>query len=337
MKKLNIIIPINSSAKWAGEYSLYYNECGNEVYLNDAIEYFLKNLQSSSAVNTFYCYSRDLNLLLEAVGNIKMYSIDVDVLNNFITELCFSGKKCIKRSNATINRIKSVYRSFFNYCYKRKFIKMNLANEISLVKSSSRFTPAITQGEIIALFSAISHSQDRFSLRDQTLFAVYAFTGLRKSEVLKLRISDYDRVSKLLYLPHVKRSSKNFQSIPYSLIKILDNYLQYYKPTDSTFPLFPTVRLNNRLFGTLTCMSGRHVSYRFEKWKVISGIRKNLTIHSFRVAYASKLYKKTKDPLLVSYSLGHSSFNTTKNYIRDDSFNFSSILDDIFSLGFEDP
>jgi len=48
--------------------------------------------------------------------------------------------------------------------------------------------------------------------------------------------------------------------------------------------------------------------------------------------YASRLYLKTKDPLLVSYALGHSSFNTTIEYIRDDSFNFRPSTDEIFKL-----
>ena len=75
------------------------------------------------------------------------------------------------------------------------------------------------------------------------------------------------------------------------------------------------------------------VSNRFERWKRISGIRKNITIHSFRAAYAVQLYQKSKDPLLVSYALGHSSFETTKRYINQDHLNFRSIVNDAFING----
>ena len=94
---------------------------------------------------------------------------------------------------------------------------------------------------------------------------------------------------------------------------------------DDSLPLFPGKELNKKL-------SSRQASNRFEKWKRISGIRKNLTIHSFRAAYASQLYKKTKDPLLVSYALGHSSFNTTMAYIAEDCFDITSVLNTIFCL-----
>ncbi|MHB8929785.1 MAG: tyrosine-type recombinase/integrase [Melioribacteraceae bacterium] len=324
MKISNTIVHEYSNTTWAGKYAYIYNASKNDIDLEMTIKSYLENLQNSCAPNTFYCYSRDLNFLIEEIGNIKMSSLRGDVLNNFIAQVCCHGKKCSNRSGTTLNRIKSVYHSFFNHCYKRKYININLSDEIPLVKSCSRFTTAITQKEITSLLNAISQSADTFSQRDRALFAVYAFTGIRKTEALALQISDYDRDLMLLRLPLVKRSSKKFQTIPSILSNILDDYLTSSGNADSSFPLFP----GNQ---SKTYLSSRQVSNRFDKWKAISGIRKNLTIHSFRTAYASQLYKKTKDPLLVSYALGHSSFETTKRYIYHDLSNFHSIINDTFT------
>ncbi len=210
--------------------------------------------------------------------------------------------------------------------FQKKYTAINLSDEIHLVKSCSRFTTAITQEEITSLLSTISHSADTFSQRDKALFAVYAFSGIRKTEALALQISDYDKDLKLLHLPLVKMSSKKFQAIPSILSHTLNDYLISSGNADPSLPLFSGGRISNYL-------SSRQVSYRFEKWKIVSGIRKNLTIHSFRAAYASHLYKKTKDPLLVSYALGHSSFETTKRYINHDNLNFRSIVNDAFISG----
>lgn len=206
-----------------------------------------------------------------------------------------------------------------------------MAGEIRFVKSNSRKTTAIMQEEISILFNAISNSTDPNAKRDKTLFAVYAYTGIRKSEALALKISDYDSVSRILHLSKSKRSSKTSQIIPTILSQILDKYLleerlKLITRDYDSLPLFPGKKLNKKL-------SSRQVSNRFQRWKRISGIRKNLTIHSFRAAYASQLYKKTKDPLLVSYALGHSSFETTKRYINHDNLNFRSIVNDAFISG----
>ncbi|MBI5807324.1 MAG: site-specific integrase [Ignavibacteriales bacterium] len=202
-----------------------------------------------------------------------------------------------------------------------------MAGEIRFVKSYSRKTTALTQEEISILFNTISKSTDSNAKRDKTLFAVYAYTGIRKSEALALKISDYDNVSKVLHLPKSKRSSKTFQIIPTILSQILDKYLEerlkLINRDNDLLPLFPGKELNKKL-------SSRQASNRFEKWKRISGIRQNLTIHSFRAAYAVQLYQKSKDPLLVSYALGHSSFETTKKYITLESLNFRMILENSF-------
>jgi integrase len=202
-----------------------------------------------------------------------------------------------------------------------------LAGEIRFVKSYSRKTTALTQEEISILFNTISKSTDSNAKRDKTLFAVYAYTGIRKSEALALKISDYDNVSKILHLPKSKRSSKTFQIIPTILSQILDKYLEerlkLINRDNDSLPLFPGKKLNKKL-------SSRQASNRFERWKRISGIRKNLTIHSFRTAYAVQLYQKSKDPLLVSYALGHSSFNSTKRYINEEIFELRTILEKSF-------
>lgn len=209
---------------------------------------------------------------------------------------------------------------------QKKIINVNLLEEIHLGKSCSHHTSAITQEEISIFFNTISKSSDKYSLRDKTLFAVYAFTGIRKSEALALQISDYDRVSKILYLPQSKYSLKRYQTIPAILSQILDKYLQTrFRLTTrgNSLPLFPGYKQN-------VTLSPRQASNRFNKWKMKSGIRHRLTIHSFRSSYASRLYLKTKDPLLVSYALGHSSFETTKRYITEEALNFRMILENTF-------
>ena len=118
------------------------------------------------------------------------------------------------------------------------------------------------------------------------------------------------------------------QIIPYLLSQILNEYLNSYSK-------MRTNKNKSPLFSGITesaFLSGRQASNRFQKWRLLSGIRKNLTIHSFRSAYATQLYKISKDPLLVSLALGHSSFETTKKYIQYDLLNFQSVIDNTFAM-----
>lgn len=305
-----------------------YQVVMKEVSLIRAVESFIEHLNYSYASNTCYCYARDLSRLLKRMGNININQMSGEILNDFINQICNSGIKTSSLSAVTINRIKSVYRSFFKWCYKKNYIITDLSKDIRLTRSLSRATVPISIEETICLLNTIYKSNDTLSKRDKALFAVYAFSGIRRFEALALRICDYDTTSKVLFLPKSKRSSKNLQVIPTILSRILNEYLYDLNNkgvTDVSSPMFSGWHFN-------TYLSDRQVSNRFEKWKKISGIRSNLTIHSFRAGYASELYKNSKDPFLVSFALGHSSPISTKNYINEDIFNIKKVLEKAFNI-----
>ena len=66
-------------------------------------------------------------------------------------------------------------------------------------------------------------------------------------------------------------------------------------------------------------MSARQVQVRFDNWKKLAGIRKKLTIHSFRAGYATSLYETTGDIFLVARAMGHRDVSTTLRYINTNS------------------
>jgi site-specific recombinase XerD len=321
-------IPVvyHSCTTWSGKFSYTFKIDRDEIFLHEAIDHFLVYHKHSYSQNTIYAYSRELKFLQNKLGNTLMSSINEELIHGFLSQFDSSNIKIPYLSIASLNRMKSSYRSFFNWCYTKRYINVDLSKEIRLVKTCSQSTPAISQEEIRILLDTISKSSDKFSQRDRTFFTVLAFAGIRKSEALSLRISDYDSQSRKIHLPRAKRASKKYQMIPSVLSEILDKYIDAIRsnvPGGLCLPIFPGQQSDSFL-------SCRQASYIFEKWKAISGIRKNLTIHSFRAAYASQLYKITKNPLLVSYALGHSSFNTTKRYISEDIFDFYSVLENSF-------
>ena len=311
-----------------GEYRDYFLSEKTEINLEAAIKAYLEHLKASClAANTIYCYSRDLKRLLERIGNIKLNLLNTGMLDKHIIQLRETGLHSSTRSLVTMNKIKSVYRSFFKWCFIKGFIDKDFTLAIRLVRSNSMRTTPINQDEISALLNTISTSNDLHSQRDKALFAVYAYSGLRKSEALALRICDYDGYAKILSLPKSKGGAKKRQPIPSILSFVLDGYLNSdfcVKRSNCALPLFPGNKPGDFL-------SGRQAGNRFDKWKRIAGIRKNLTTHSFRASYATQLYKSTKDPLLVSHLLGHRSLTTTTRYIKEGFTDIGDVLERAFS------
>jgi site-specific recombinase XerD len=78
-------------------------------------------------------------------------------------------------------------------------------------------------------------------------------------------------------------------------------------------------------------LTAKQAREKFEKWKRFSGIRKNLTIHSFRSGYATILYRATGDILLVAQAMGHADIRTTQRYIADDASRIHDIIRKAFA------
>ena len=80
MKILNAIVHEYSNTTWDGKYAYTYNASKNDINLKMAIKFYLENLQNSCAPNTLYCYSKDLNFLLEKIGNKKIVKDCLNVI-----------------------------------------------------------------------------------------------------------------------------------------------------------------------------------------------------------------------------------------------------------------
>lgn len=281
---------------------------------NETISGFVMFLKASGhASSTVDCYSRSLYWFVEMFGNIPIRHVQPCHLEQLIVHLSRPSETGIERCASTMNRIKSAYRSFFKWAFETGLTPLNPATRLVMTSVQSQPTQPITKSEINRFLRTIRQSGDKQSLRDETLFAIYAFTGIRRFEALHLRIKDYDPSSFTLQLNKTKGGSKRLQPIPPLLAGIMDKYLcaAHKEKAVAHSPLFAS-----RYSGAP--LSTRQASARFDLWKRLSDIRRELTIHSFRAGFATILYRHTSDILLVSRALGHRDIRTTKRYIQDD-------------------
>lgn len=222
-----------------------------------------------------------------------------------------------------MNRIKSAFRSFFKWALQSGLISHNPAASLPMSRAASQRTTPITMEEINTLLHTISESGDPYAERDEALFATYAFTGIRCAEALALRVKDYDRSSFTLYLPKVKRGTGRLQPIPHRLSRVLGKWISI-------------LRRNGRadLSSLLFCgknpersLTTRQIRFRLNRWKALSGIREDLTVHSFRAGFATHLYRATGDLLLVHYAIGHTDVRTTVRYIGNHLFEIRKAIE----------
>lgn len=280
------------------------------------IKDFIVHLSAAGrATSTIDCYQRDLYQLAHILGKIQPQHIVDNDIDRAIVKLATAKPNGARRSSVTMNRIKSAYRSFFKWAFDSNRMPCNPAERLCLSKTHSRPTTPITANEINILLETIRQSDDIHADRDEALFATYAYTGTRRSEVLPLTLLDYDHDSGELCFSRTKNGGRQIKIVPSPLADILAkrSHVLLREQTPLTHAL---------LFPGKSCeqpMSARHVQVRFDKWKKLAGIRKALTIHSFRAGFATSLYETTGDIFLVARALGHRDVSTTMRYINTNS------------------
>jgi len=190
----------------------------------------------------------------------------------------------------------------------------------------SSYTLEFTRQETAAFMSAISTSGDRLALRDMALFGIYIYTGIRRSEALDLRATDFDADRRELRIRSTKGGIPATRHVPHPLAAILTAQIRALSRSHGDgVPdfLFPGTRPDCH-------MTARQAHARFNHWKTGSGIRPGLTIHSFRAGFATLLHQATGDALLVSRALGHADIRTTARYVAPDREKITRTIDRVF-------
>lgn len=194
-----------------------------------------------------------------------------------------------------------------------------------MARASSRRTLPITPSEVERFLATIRISADPDRLRDETLFTLYAFTGIRRSEALALRRKDYFFADRLLNLPTSKGGKPRIQVVPSRLAVVLEPYIKHLNENGGCFPdayLFPGKNPNRPL-------SVRCIQARFHRWRKQGLIDRRLTIHSFRAGLATWVHRATGDPLLVARLLGHTSMRATERYVEIDDPQLRAALEQV--------
>jgi integrase len=175
--------------------------------------------------------------------------------------------------------------------------------------------------EIYSLLIKESEGPSYTKTRTRAAICLLTVTGIRISELLPLKVGQLetllnegwisiDRLKKgpvnhKAFLTRegkklVKTRKKDFQFL--SLMKDKDSYL------------FTSDRKPNQMLRRETITTDVNKGMRFVSKQIPS--QPNITSHSFRIGYISKLWKDTRDIEFVKQTIGHSSLTSTSGYVN---------------------
>lgn len=258
--------------------------------------------------HTISAYLRDLRTFARALDNpylaaITPAMVDVALTNPLVAEISDGRPK----SGATMHRMKAVVKAFFSWATDTGFCESNPARSITMKRLSRTPPKYLTETEKKRLLKELRDRTNPLARRDQVIFELFLATGIRLSELANLDVDDVDLDGK-----HIRITGKGgvpqIKFLNTTMRTLLRAYLQerrHLTPVDTT-ALFVSSK-DSRL-------CNRQIALRLTYWLTKADIDKKITPHGLRHTFATHLYSKTSDLLLVKRALGHRDISTTEIY-----------------------
>jgi integrase/recombinase XerD len=162
--------------------------------------------------------------------------------------------------------------------------------------------PAILSVEEIEHLLAELHS-----LKLQAIVMAAYGSGLRISEACRLRVEDIDSERMVIQVHHGKGDRDRYTLLPKRLLELLRAYWKESRPPGPE--LFPGRRPG-------TVLSRNAVNKALKEATTRAGIKKRVTPHALRHAFATHLLDAGADLRTLQVLLGHASIRTTVRYAQ---------------------
>jgi len=165
-------------------------------------------------------------------------------------------------------------------------------------KRGRRLPEILSHEEVAALLGAAGSPRDRAIL--MTLYG----TGMRLNELRNLRVADIDSQRMALRIVQGKGRKDRYVNLPAVLLDALRNYWKACRPQSVLFPGDEPARpVSERRIQDMVRITGKR-----------AGIRKRVTPHALRHAYATHHLEQGTNIREIQLLLGHKHLNTTALY-----------------------
>ena len=277
--------------------------------LDHSIRQFLDHqLANGRSPHTIGAQHRDLNLLLKHLDgdyNIREIS-STDVDGFLLSEPVQKQSNGRPKQTSSINRTRASIKGFFRWLTDTGQIDHNPTAGVQIKQKNWKPPIFLTEDEKRLLLKTIRSQKGWQANRDLVIINLFLHTGIRLSELVNLDITDVNLLEKKITIQAKGGQTVN-RFINTKLRTILNRYVKERKQIFTDSQALFLSQLQKRI-------TTRQIQRRLDQWVDKAGIDKRITPHSLRHSFATGLYARTSNILVVQQALGHSSVNTTEVY-----------------------
>lgn len=302
---------LNENGKWETKETLCLRELHGQF-----IKFKLFGSHKSKATIRNYTYN--FELLLNYRPDLTLKDLNEETIINFFAFLDSRkrkvGREYVVRSykKSSLVMVRCSLNCFFHWLLERNYIRVNPFENMPFTEIVYSDPVAFTRKEFEKISYAVNTKIDWCSLlikkRNTAIIMFLLLTGVRKEELLNIRLSDADIEREVIIIRGETSKSKRTRIIPMNLklVPYLEDYLAYRKDFTCEYLW-------------VSCKSDRRFTEHGIKHLInlISAVTKiNCHLHRFRHTFAANYYMETHDIIGLKKLMGHKNLRMTLSYLR---------------------
>ena len=268
------------------------------------------SLEKKYSKHTVLAYGRDLELfqdfMLDNHDSQSIENVSYSEIRQWIVELVNEGV-----SNRTINRKISSLNSYYKFLQKVKEIETNPLKNHKALKVGKKVQLPFSEEELKSVLEGAIDVIDFESSRDQLIIELFYATGIRRIELVNLKISDIDFSKKQIKVLG-KRNKERYIPLINSLESSINVYFEFRK-TLAVIKDKEMLLLTKKGLKIYEMLVYRIINKYFSK----ASSKAKCSPHVLRHSFATHLLNEGADLNAVKELLGHTSLAATQVYTHN--------------------
>ena len=218
--------------------------------------------------------------------------LDAEAIHQYLVYLLNEKKLTPESANCCVSALKFLYMTTLEMPWTTEYFPR--------AKRPAKLPVVLSHEEMLLFFDNIPGLKNRAAL--MTCYGA----GLRVTEAVSLKVSDIDGKRKLIRVEQGKGQKDRYAMLSERLLMVLRRYWRAFRPE---LYLFPSWKQDRHM-----CAGSLQLACR--EAAALAGLRKKVTVHGLRHAFATHLLESGTDLRVIQVLLGHSQIDTTARYTR---------------------
>lgn len=283
------------------------HDCRHSIfYLLDRFLHHRECFKNYSKV-TIRGYRDSITFFLDSVKVTYLHEINRELMEDFF----YNGRIERKWSSVTYHTHFKRFNVFYKWCVQKGYMEANPMEGIEKPPLEKRLPRRLTLEQSKRVLEAAFHMDyytrhERF--RNRAIVGCMLLAGLRRSEVIKLRLQDVDTNNCTIFINQSKGHKDRMLPICSRLHYILCEYLKDRKRLKRQSIQFFTGCNENRPFGN------QAIKILFTRLRKATKL--DFSAHTLRHSFATLTLEGGCDIYTLSQLMGHSKITTTTIYLQ---------------------